>query len=237
MAIIGERLTNEGLFHAVQSFGFGRPTGIELPGESPGLVRPLRDWRPYYSTGSVPMGQELAVTPIQLTTAFCSLANGGQLLRPRIVRAVVNADGQTVQVFDKPTVVSRPVRSETAAFLLDPVLRGVVENDKGTGRRAELIGYSVFGKTGTAQKQSDEGGYAAGHHISSFVAGAPIANPEIVALVVVNDPSVGKEHYGGQVAAPAVAEILRHSLVYLRVPPDREIAAKPKHQRGFRYSD
>ncbi|MBI3463327.1 MAG: penicillin-binding protein 2 [Planctomycetes bacterium] len=237
MAIIGERLTNDGLFHAVQSFGFGRATGIELPGESPGLVRPLRDWRPYYSAGSVPMGQELAVTPIQLITAFCALANGGELLRPRVVRAVVGPDGKTVQVFDKPVVVSHPIRTETAQFMLDPVLRGVVGNEHGTGRRAELVGYSVFGKTGTAQKQSDQGGYAAGHHISSFVAGAPISDPQVIALVVVNDPSAGKEHYGGQVAAPAVAEILRHTLVYLRVPPDREIAAKPKSKARMRYSD
>jgi cell division protein FtsI/penicillin-binding protein 2 len=228
MAIIGERLTNPGLFHAVQSFGFGRPTGLELPGESAGQVRALCEWTNYYSTGSVPMGQELAVTPIQLVTAFCALANGGELLRPRIVRAIVSPNGKIVQVFDKPEVVGRPVARETAAFMLDPVLRGVVESGRGTGHRAELAGYSSFGKTGTAQKQGSRGGYASGRHVSSFVAGAPAQDPAIVALVLVNDPSVGKEHYGGQVAAPATAEILHHTLVYLRVPPDRDITAQRK---------
>jgi cell division protein FtsI/penicillin-binding protein 2 len=239
MAIIGERLTNPGLFRAVQSFGFGRPTGIELPGESPGLVRPLKDWTPYYSTGSVPMGQELAVTPIQLITAFCALANGGEYLRPRIVRSVVGPDGHVAASFDKPVPLGRPVRAETAEFMLDPVLRGVVESSHGTGRRAAepLAGYSAFGKTGTAQKQGTSAGYAAGRHISSFIAGAPATRPELVALVVVDDPTIGKTHYGGEIAAPAAAQILRRALVYLRVQPDRDIAARPSPKGNERLTD
>jgi cell division protein FtsI/penicillin-binding protein 2 len=123
--------------------------------------------------------------------------------------------------------------------MLDPVLRGVVEKEHGTGRRAGdiMAGYSIFGKTGTAQKQGDHRGYAVGRHVSSFVAGAPISKPQVVALVVVNDPSVGRDHYGGQVAAPATAEILQRSLVYLRVPPDREIAAKPVGKGRLRFTD
>ncbi len=235
MAIIGERMTNAGLYRAVQSFGFGRPTGIELPGESAGVVRPLRQWTPFYSTGSVPMGQELSVTPVQLITAFCALANGGKLVRPRVVRAIVGSNGKTIQVFDKPEVVGQPIRAETAAFVLDPILTGVV--DRGTGRRAQLAGYSVFGKTGTAQRQSEHGGYARGRYISSFIAGAPASHPEVVTIVVVNDPTQGKEPFGGKVAAPATAEILNRTLVYLRVPHDRDIAAAPKANLRMTYTD
>jgi cell division protein FtsI/penicillin-binding protein 2 len=219
MAIIGERMTNAGLLRAVESFGFGRPTGIELLGESAGVVRPLYDWTDFYSTGSVPMGQEVATTPIQLIAAFCALANGGDLLRPRLVRAVVGPDGKRLQVFDKPELVGRPVSKQTARFMVETVLRGVV--DRGTGRRAQLADYTVFGKTGTAQKQAEAGGYAPGRHVSSFIAGAPTGHPEAVVLVVVNDPTVGKDHYGGEVAGLAVAEILQKTLAYLRVSPDR----------------
>jgi cell division protein FtsI/penicillin-binding protein 2 len=236
MAIIGERMTNAGLHRAVQSFGFGSATGIELPGESTGVVRPLKLWTPFYSTGSVPMGQELSVTPLQLITAFSSLANGGKLLRPRIVRAIVQPDGRSVLMFDQGEVIARPVRDETAHYMVEQVLTGVVE--RGTGRKAQLAGYSVFGKTGTAQKQSPNGGYQRGHYISSFVAGAPASDPRLVALVVLDDPSKGPEPFGGKVAAPAVADILQRSLVYLGVPYDREtrdVAAAA--QDRFRITD
>jgi cell division protein FtsI/penicillin-binding protein 2 len=235
MAIIGERMTNPGLHRAVQSFGFGRPTGIELPGESSGVVRPLNHWTPFYSTGSVPMGQELSVTPMQLITAFSALANGGELLRPRIVRAIVQPDGTRVLMFEKPEVMARPVRPETARFMVEEILTAVV--DRGTGRKAQLAGYSVFGKTGTAQKQSPRGGYLKGRYISSFMAGAPAADPRIVVLVVLDDPSKGPEPFGGKVAAPAVADILRRSLTYLGVPPDRDMLAKGPNPETFRITD
>jgi len=232
MAQIGERMKNPGLYRAVQSFGFGRPTGIELPGESSGAVRPLRQWTPFYSTGSVPMGQELSVTPLQLITAFSALANGGELLRPRIVRAIVGPDGKTVQVFDKPEVIGRPIRAETASFVVESILTGVVE--RGTGRKAQVAGYSVFGKTGTAQKRTETGAYSHNRYVSSFIAGAPANHPEIVVLVMVNDPTNGKELFGGKVAAPATAEILRRTLTYRGVPHDREIAARPtKPEKDF----
>ena len=228
MAIIGQRLSNRGLFRVTEWFGFGRPTGIELPGETPGLVRPLGQWTEY-STGSIPMGQELAVTPIQLITAFCAIANGGKLVRPRIVRALVGPDGRTLAEYPKPDVVRRPVSPETAQFLVDPVLRGVVDDPHGTGRRGKLDGFSVFGKTGTAQLSGGNGGYLSNRHVSSFLAGAPASNPRVAVLLLVNDPSVGSNHYGGRVAAPGVAQILRDTLRYLHVPPDR-----PINQLAFR---
>jgi cell division protein FtsI/penicillin-binding protein 2 len=181
------------------------------------------------------MGQELSVTPLQLITAFSALANGGELLRPRIVRAIVGPDGKTVQVFDKPEVVSRPIRAETASYVVESILTEVVE--RGTGKKAQIAGYSVFGKTGTAQKQSPTGGYLHHRYISSFIAGAPASNPELVTLVLLNDPSKGPEPFGGKVAAPAVAEILARSLVYLSVPHDRESVAKSKDREPFRFTD
>jgi cell division protein FtsI/penicillin-binding protein 2 len=235
MAIIGERMSNSGLFRAVQSFGFGRATGIELPGEVTGVVRPLTKWTPFYSTGSVPMGQELSVTPMQLITAFSSLANGGNLVRPRIVRAIVQPDGKQIQMFHEPEVVGCPVRNETARYMVQEVLTGVV--DRGTGRKGQVPGYSVFGKTGTAQKQSSRGGYERGRYISSFIAGAPAENPRIVVIVVANDPRKGPEPFGGKVAAPAAAAILQQSLAYLGVPHDRETLARTRDQQSFRITD
>jgi cell division protein FtsI/penicillin-binding protein 2 len=181
------------------------------------------------------MGQELSVTPMQLISAFSALANGGELLRPRLVRAIIRPDGRRMQLFEEPEVLGHPVRSETAEFMVQEVLTGVV--DRGTGRKAQLSGYSVFGKTGTAQKQSPHGGYLHGRYISSFMAGAPAENPRIVVLVVADNPSKGTEPFGGKVAAPAVAEILRRSLVYLGVPPDRTALAKDKDREPFHFTD
>ncbi len=221
MAVIGERLGIEGTFRAVHLFGFGRPTGIELPGEVSGRVLPFHLWN-LYSLGSVPMGHEIGVTPIQLATAFCALANGGWLLRPTIVRSIRDADGRIRLSHDGPEVVRRVVRTEVARYLVDEVLFQVVESRHGTGRRARLKDYTVFGKTGTAQKPDPGGkGYLKGRHISSFVGGAPIGAPQVVAYLVVDDPAVPGTHYGGEVAAPAVAKLLERTLRYLGVPPDR----------------
>lgn len=211
MAKIGERLTNERLHAAATEFGFGRKTGIELPGELPGVLRPLEQWTSY-STGSIPMGHEIATTPLQLLTAHCALANGGHLLRPRLVRPPAGEDSFDAQQF-RHTIVS----PETARWVVSVPMRQVVT--RGTGRKAQVEGYEVFGKTGTAQSLSPEGGYRHGKYISSFVCGAPLDQPRLMVLVVVNQAAVGGEAFGGRVAAPAAAEILRQSLLYLRVAP------------------
>ena len=223
MAKIGERMGNDNLYAAVKAFGFGEPTGIELPGEASGFVQPLEKWTSY-STGSVPMGQEIGVTPLQLIRAFSALANGGKLLRPRIIRGFATPDGRTLRQFHAPVVVGQAASAEVARWLVDPVMREVVE--RGTGQKARLANYRVFGKTGTGQKPDpDTGGYSNRLHVSSFVAGAPLVDPCVVALVMVNEPSLPGEHFGGRVAAPAVGEILQSTLVYLRIPPDK--SAKP----------
>jgi len=224
MAKIGQRLTNKGLYQSAVNFGFGSPTGIELPGEIRGQLRPLKKWNSY-STGSIPMGQELAVTPIQLITAHAALAHGGQLLNPRI------ALRQTSTYFSQgpsqseesplPKISSQIIDPEIATWIVQQPLTEVVE--RGTGRKAKLPDYTVFGKTGTAQKIDPKTGkYSNRLHVSSFICGAPAENPRVLVLVVVNEPTVGTNHYGGVLAAPAAREILQKTLRYLEVPPSSD---------------
>lgn len=223
MAKIGERLTNPGLYEAVRAFGLGQKTGIQLPGELNGIVRPLKDWN-IYSTGSIPMGQEIAVTPIQLITAHVALANQGKLLNPRLIRDQIDhnyfprSDEEPEQV--RPLVSTPIISAEVADWLVRvPMLETVT---RGTGRKAMLDGYAVFGKTGTAQKPDPKTGkYSNQLHVSSFICGAPAHDPRVLVLVVVNEPSIGPNHYGGTIAGPPAAEILKQTLIYLRVPFDR----------------
>jgi cell division protein FtsI (penicillin-binding protein 3) len=230
MAKIGERLKNRGLYNATSKFGFGRPTGIDLPGELSGILRPLKQWNGY-STGSIPMGHELAVTPLQLITAQAALANGGRLITPRILKGVQGERSDSARAFQisqedptlaEPATIVRPtVSAEVARWVIEEPMTQVVS--RGTGRRAKIPGYSVFGKTGTAQKMDPEtGGYSKTLHSSSFICGAPARNPRVIVLVVVDEPQSSSTHYGGTIAAPAAAKILSRSLMYLRVPPDQE---------------
>ena len=223
MAKIGERLTNDGLYEAVTAFGFGQKTGIQLPGELSGIVRPLKSWN-IYSTGSVPMGQEIAVTPIQLITAHVALANQGKLLNPRLIRDQIDhnyfpqTEEEPAQV--RPLVSTPLISPDVADWLVRVPMVETVE--RGTGRKAKLDEYTVFGKTGTAQKPDPQTGkYSSELHVSSFICGAPAHDPRLLVLVVVNEPSVGENHYGGTIAGPPAAEILKKSLMYLRVPFDR----------------
>ena len=215
MAKIGERMGNEQLEKAATLFGFGRKTGIELPGELPGILRPLKKWTSY-STGSIPMGHEIATTPLQLITAHAALANGGELVRPRIV---LQDQQDSISAVSRMTIST--VSRETARWIIEHPMQEVVE--RGTGKKARIPGYHVFGKTGTAQCLSADGGYVHGKYISSFVCGAPAESPRLLTLVVVNQSSVGGETFGGKVAAPAAANILRQGLVYLRISPDDQL--------------
>ncbi|MCA9053095.1 MAG: penicillin-binding protein 2 [Planctomycetaceae bacterium] len=216
MAKIGERLTNSGLQELCTAFGFGRPTGIGLPGELPGLVRPFDDWNSY-STGSIPMGQELAATPLQIIAAHAALANGGRLVTPRLIRRIEGADRNASP--GVIPVVAPIVSAETAAWLVEGPMREVVT--RGTGKAAQIPGYSVFGKTGTAQVVDVQtGNYSHNRHICSFLCGAPAATPRVLVLVVVEEPQGPGVQYGGTVAAPPARDILELSLTRLQVPPD-----------------
>lgn len=220
MAKIGELLTNAELREATLTFGFGARTGIELPGELPGLVRPLREWTAY-STGSVPMGQEISATPLQVISAYSALCHAGTLVTPHVLlsRTEENGSGHAV-------VVTSAIDREIADWVRTAALTAVVQ--RGTGRKADVAGFDVFGKSGTAQKRDPETGvYSTSRHVSSFLCGAPAHAPRVLVLVTVDEASVGAEHFGGSVAAPAAGEILQKSLNQLRVPSTERMAARP----------
>lgn len=222
MAKIGQRLGDRKLHDWVTRFGFGERTGIDLQAEDPGLVRPLERWDDF-SVTSVPMGQEISVTAVQLVRAFAVFANGGLLVQPHVIRAVLDADGRLVNDFSNPPPVGRVVSEEIATTLKNRILLAVV--NRGTGRRAALTRYQVFGKTGTAQIARHRGrGYARDAYVGSFVGGAPARNPQVVALVAIRRPQRSLGYYGGTVAAPAVRDILADTLAYLQVPPDEPAA-------------
>ena len=228
MAIMGERLGNEGLYQTCTAFGFGRPTGIGLPGELPGLLRPLADWTSY-STGSIPMGQELSVTPLQLITAHAALANGGRLITPRLTLAQSDASSSAPRPVTSP-VITQIVSEPTARWLVAGPMREVVT--RGTGQQAKIPGYSVFGKTGTAQMVDPATGrYSHSRHICSFVCGAPASDPQILVLVMIEEPHGPGVQYGGTVAAPAARDILESALVRLEIPPDLTGEARPLAER------
>jgi membrane carboxypeptidase/penicillin-binding protein len=318
------------------AFGFGRRTGIELPGELSGMLHPLKRWTSY-STGSIPMGQEIAVTPMQLIAAHAALANHGLLISPHLVRAnrsapvgrpwaekpdhgerTADADSLLQQISYQPPIRFRPARgtrrdeaekensgersgvspltdaprdqradaprstasrSDTAdglwlpdaeriampddggllqgqnldepfhfddeqiegdpsaplgapvvsktigtdvsRWLVESVMTDVVK--RGTGKKARLDDYTVFGKTGTAQKRDPQTGkYSNRLHVSSFVGGAPAANPRVMVLVMVDEATGSGDHFGGDIAAPSAREIIHKSLVQLGVAPEQK---------------
>ena len=203
MAKIGERLGNEQLFSMATSIGFGKKTGVELAGEVAGLLRPLRAWDGY-STGSIPMGHELAVTPLQMISAHAILANGGRKISPHLLLKTNHKTPQPQQV-----VVSRIINSKVAKWVVENPMLEVVE--RGTGKKAQLENYSVFGKTGTAQKVNPNGGYYSNKNVCSFICGAPAEKPRILVLVCVDEPR-GSSQFGGTVAAPVASKILEKCL-------------------------
>ena len=222
---LGQRLGNERLYEYMRRLGFGAKTGVELPGETAGLVRPVAKWQPG-SIGSVPIGHEVGVTPVQMAAAYAAVANDGVRVAPHLVREVRDAEGRTVSRAEPES--HRVVSAETAR-----VLRRMMEEVtlKGTARAAQLDGYTAAGKTGTAQKIDPKTrAYSQTKYVASFVGFAPIENPAVVIIVVI-DEAVGL-HQGGQVAAPVFSAIANQVLPYLEVTPDREPEAKSPAATG-----
>ncbi len=213
IAKFGARLTNVELFEGFRDFGFGAPTGVDLPAESPGRLRSPRGWSDA-SAASIAMGYEVAVTPLQLAAAYGALANGGVLLEPRLVREVTRADGRTTWR-GAPRPVRRAVPAAVAAELVR-MLVGVVE--EGTARRAALGSYTLAGKTGTARRNV-AGHYLEGHYWASFVGLFPAQDPQLVLVVKIDDPQ--GEYFGGTTAAPVVRAILEAALATPAVAIDR----------------
>ncbi len=211
---VAERLGRERYAGYLRAFGFGARTGIELPGETPGIMRPVDAWaRIDLATHS--FGQGVSVTPLQMAAAFGAIANGGQLVRPYVVRRIVASDGQAV--FEAgPTVVRRVVSARTAQTVT-ALLRRVVEEPGGTGARARLEDFPVAGKTGTAQKVNlQTGGYST-KRIGSFVGFVPADAPRAVILVLIDEPATSS--YGGVVAAPIFRAIAIATMKRLDVAP------------------
>ena len=219
---IALRLGAPKFYDYIRAFGFGQQTGIELPAESRGILRHLENWSSI-SIGSISMGQEVGVTPVQLVTAISAIANGGLLYKPQIVEELRKGN-QVLPMTDElaPGEPRRVIQPETAATLRR-LMEGVILN--GTGSLARLAGWTAAGKTGSAQKiDPATGHYSPTKLIASFIGFAPINNPAVTILVSLDSP-VG-QHEGGQVAAPMFKRIAEQVLPYLDVP--RDVPLNPK---------
>jgi cell division protein FtsI/penicillin-binding protein 2 len=213
-AKIGIQLGQDKLFDYIQRFGFGRRTGIPLPGEVGGTVHPLKDWS-QVSIAQIPMGQGVSVTPLQMAMAMSAIANKGLLMRPMLADRLEDATGKLVAKYEPQPV--RQVASPETIQLMVTALKTVVTRD-GTAVQGSLDHYTVAGKTGTAQKV--EHGQYVQKFFSSFIGFFPADNPELCILVVMDEPR--DSHYGGLVAAPVFHAIAERAANYLNLKPDIE---------------
>jgi cell division protein FtsI/penicillin-binding protein 2 len=211
---VGLRLGPDRLWRGATALGVGRSTGIDLPGENAGIFRCPDRWSAL-SNAMISMGQEVSLTPLQLARVAAAIANGGRLVRPRLVRRIVHPGGKVEDLAAPPP---ERVLSEATARTVRDLLVGVVEH--GTGKKATIPGFVVAGKTGTAQK-AGLGGYQPGRYVSSFVGFAPSDDPKLVGLVLIEEPKGGK-YYGGDIAAPVFARIVSQALGILRIAPEEQ---------------
>lgn len=210
---IAELLGKDELYKFAKLFGFGERTGIDMPGEVRGILHHPSKWSSV-SISSVPIGQEIAATSIQLARAVAVIANGGFLVKPRVVKEIRDTSGNIIKSF--PAIEVRRVISEDTASVMRDILMGVIE--RGTGKKARLKMYTAAGKTGTAQKVEEGGRYSHSKFIASFLGFAPAVDPKVVILVMVDEP--GPVYYGGTVAAPVFGRIAEEVLKYMKVEPD-----------------
>jgi cell division protein FtsI/penicillin-binding protein 2 len=212
-SLMAIELGQKKFYKYLTNFGFGTKTNIELPGESNGILRPLSRWSGV-DIAMVSFGQGIAVTPIQIATAFSAIANGGSLLKPRIIKHFTKNNDQTLQYVPKKQV--RQVISKQTAQQIKDILIKVVET--GTATPAKIPGYLIAGKTGTAQKAKENGlGYEKGKYMSSFIGFFPANNPEYLILVVVDSPK--KKYYGSTVACPIFRKIALDIINYKNILP------------------
>lgn len=203
---MARRLKRKEFYEYVRNFGFGTRTGIELPSESAGLLRHASQWSDR-SLETIAMGQEISVTALQLAMAVGAIANGGTLMAPRLIKEVVGPDGKTIRQIEPQPI--RRVISESAAAKMREILAGVVT--EGTGKKAQVQGVTVAGKTGTAQRVAPGGqGYAAGQYVVSFIGFLPVEDPQLLCLVVVDNPKHDK--WGASISAPAFKRIMERVL-------------------------
>ena len=200
------------LYRYIKRFGFGKKTGIDLPGEVEGIIRPTNKWSKL-SLCSISMGQEVTVTAIQLACALSSVANGGFYVKPRIIAKVQDKTGYVIKKFE-PRKLHRVMSVETSGKVRG-ILRGVVE--EGTGTRAEVKGYSPAGKTGTAQKVEEDGRYSHRKFMSSFIGFLPYDDPKFVVVVLMDEPR--PQYYGGTVCAPVFKKVAEQLMRYYKIEP------------------
>ncbi len=224
---IGERLGREKLYQYARAFGFGNKTGIEFPGEAAGVLTKPSTWSAIQSA-NISFGQGLTVTGIQLAAAYGAVANGGYLLRPRLVLAAEDPQNG-IFMSQKTDTIRRVISPETSRQLIE-MLRAAVNETLGTGRLARIEGWNVAGKTGTAQRKAPgQRGYAPDRYTASFVGFLPAERPKLLVLVVVNEPQ--GSYYGGQVAAPICRQILKRAVSHPQgVVPEILAYRKPDHE-------
>jgi cell division protein FtsI (penicillin-binding protein 3) len=233
MSMLGGRMGNARLHAALSTFCFGKPTGIELPGEDGGLVNPLRKWNKY-STESVSQGYELMVTPLQLARAMSAYANGGHLIQPRLVKGVLDESGAVVSATRQRPLKETPI-------VIDPLTAATVKRIladvpvRGTGTKSRSKNWNIFGKTGTAHI-SRGGSYSDSAYNSSFIGGAPYENPKIVIAMVLHEPDKERGHYGGAVSAPGAGRALERCLAYLQVPASPDLSPPPPQIASLLYA-
>lgn len=216
---VAKLVSEENFYDYIKRFGFGTRTALKMPRESAGIVHPVQDWSGT-SLSRVAMGYEISVTPLQMAMAVSTIANKGTLMQPRLIDRIVSADGTQVEV--QPPVAVRQVCSARTATRFTEAMEAVVK--EGTGKQAAIEGIRVAGKTGTAQRMDPKTHkYPPGHFVVSFVGFAPAEDPKVSCVIVMDDPKAEdrKQLYGGKLAAPVFAEVVKRTLNHLSVAPDR----------------
>lgn len=218
------KVGQEKLFNEYSKFGFGKETGIDLPGEAKGILRHYKNWD-NISLTSIPYGQEVAVTSIQMAKAYSIIANGGYNISPHVVNKIVKNNKVIYKAANNK--MSRIIE-ENVRLKLISMLTAVTEKD-GSGKKAAIEGYSVAGKTGTAQKHNPDGkGYANGKYIASFIGFLPAEKPEVLTLVVIDEPKI--IYYGSEVAAPVFKNLSRIAISTLKISSDKTYIVKNKEK-------
>jgi cell division protein FtsI/penicillin-binding protein 2 len=204
---LAEKLGAERLSKWISRFGFGHLTGVDFPGETPGIVPPLDKWSGS-TIGTLPIGHGIAITPVQMAAAYATVANDGVWQQPHLVDRV---GSQAPRGVKSRRILAPSVSRQVLKMMEDVVIEG-------TGQEAQLPGYKVAGKTGTAAKPDPSGGYSTSRYVASFVGIVPATKPRLVILVTIDEPSAAI--WGGVVAAPAFQQIAGFDLQYLEIPPD-----------------
>jgi len=227
---VAQRLGRDQLVQAEQAFGYGRRTGAGLPGESAGILNPVSDWHCTDWVNAI--GQGVAVTVLQMTRVYATVANGGVMVEPRLLKGTIDSSGK---LNPAPASPRRRVISTTTAKTLTGILEAVVRKG-GTAPAAALADWTVAGKTGTAQKPGPDGRYMPGKFVASFIGFAPAQHPAVVIAVVLDEPTVGS-HFGGVVAAPVFRQVASYELHHLGIPPTVPLAQAEAAQAALPAAD